>query len=170
MTSLVVWIDRIFRTTLCAACVALLLVMLGAIGAQVVARYAFNMPLVWSEELARYAMIWLAMLAAAVAAREGQHISLGELMPLPPRTRLIVNAVLVVVVTATLFMLIQTGWALSGRTMRQQSAVLGVPMGWVYASIPVGASLMVAGMALGWLRAFLAAARPGEVVAAQTTV
>lgn len=170
MASLVVWIDRIFRTVLCAACVALLLTMLGSIVAQVIARYVFNLPLVWSEELARYAMIWLAMLAAAVAAREGQHISLGEMVPLAPRARLIVNAVLIALVAATLLALIQTGWTLTGRTMRQTSAVLGVPMGWIYAAIPVGSALMIAGMVLGWLRVFLAEGRKDPAPAAGTVV
>jgi len=40
----------------------------------VAARYAFHAPLVWSDELASILFIWLAMLGAAVAFRNGGHM------------------------------------------------------------------------------------------------
>ncbi|MGE0582776.1 MAG: TRAP transporter small permease [Steroidobacteraceae bacterium] len=57
------------------ACVALALaafmVMLLAILLQVVARYVFAMPPTWTDELARYAMIWGAMPGAAMSYARG---------------------------------------------------------------------------------------------------
>lgn len=44
-----------------------LLVMLVAILVQIVARYVFAAPPPWTEELARYAMIWAGMLGATMA-------------------------------------------------------------------------------------------------------
>ena len=44
-----------------------LLVMLAAILVQIVARYVFAAPPPWTEELARYAMIWSGMLGATMA-------------------------------------------------------------------------------------------------------
>ena len=40
----------------------------------VAARYVFHAPLVWSDELASILFIWLAMLGAAVAFRNGSHM------------------------------------------------------------------------------------------------
>jgi tripartite ATP-independent transporter DctM subunit len=40
----------------------------------VVARYAFHVPLVWSDELASILFMWLAMLGAVVALRRGSHM------------------------------------------------------------------------------------------------
>ena len=48
--------------------VAMLLAVLG----QVVFRYVLNKPLPWSEELARYMMVWIASVAAAEAYGVGQ--------------------------------------------------------------------------------------------------
>jgi len=46
-------------------------VMLLSVLLQVVARYIFNSPPAWTEELARYAMIWAAMTGAAMAYYRG---------------------------------------------------------------------------------------------------
>jgi len=47
------------------------LVMVFAAGWQVVARYVFASPPVWTEELARRAMVWAGMLGASAAFRAG---------------------------------------------------------------------------------------------------
>lgn len=46
-------------------------VMLLSVMLQVVARYIFSSPPAWTEELARYAMIWAAMAGAAMAYYRG---------------------------------------------------------------------------------------------------
>ena len=40
----------------------------------VVARYVFNAPLVWSDELASILFLWLAMLGAVLAFRRDEHM------------------------------------------------------------------------------------------------
>lgn len=45
----------------------MLLVMLCAVALQVIARYLFLSPPAWTEELARYAMVWAGYLGATVA-------------------------------------------------------------------------------------------------------
>ena len=40
----------------------------------VVARYVFNAPLVWSDELASILFLWLAMLGAVIAFRRDEHM------------------------------------------------------------------------------------------------
>src|SRR5205814_1523973 len=52
-----------------AAAGTMIAVMVLAILFQVVARYAFARPPFWTEELARYAMVWAGMLGAAAAFR-----------------------------------------------------------------------------------------------------
>ncbi|SUB02112.1 TRAP-type C4-dicarboxylate transport system, small permease component [Pannonibacter phragmitetus] len=56
-------LDRIMR----GAAVLFLLVMVAAICLQVVARYGFSSPPAWTEEAARYAMVWVGLLGATVA-------------------------------------------------------------------------------------------------------
>lgn len=152
MTVLVVHLDRIFQAVLGAACVLLFVVMTTAVGGQVVMRYVFNSPLSWSEELARYSMVWLAMLAAALCARLGQHIAVRGLIPLPPRIAVIVNGAAILVVTVVLATLAYHSWDLAQRSGRQTTAGLGLPMSYAYASIPTGSLLMILGLTIGWVR------------------
>ncbi len=44
------------------------------LAASVLARYVFNSPLIWSDELAEILIIWQAMLGAAVAVHRRQHL------------------------------------------------------------------------------------------------
>lgn len=46
---------------------------------QVVLRYGFDRPLVWSDELARYLFVWCAFLGWIVAARRRSHLAIGVL-------------------------------------------------------------------------------------------
>ena len=49
------------------------LLMVVVVAAQVFFRYALNHSLFWSEELARYILVWLTFLGASVAYRRGAH-------------------------------------------------------------------------------------------------
>lgn len=49
--------------------VAAVLVMLGAATWQVIARYALSQPPAWTEELARFSMVWAGLLGASCAFR-----------------------------------------------------------------------------------------------------
>ena len=46
---------------------AAVVVLVGAVMLQVVARYVFNQPPAWTEELARYAMIWAGLIGASLS-------------------------------------------------------------------------------------------------------
>ncbi len=51
----------------------------------VVARFVFDQPLVWSDEVASLLFLWLAMLGAAIALRRGTHMRLTTVMGRMPR-------------------------------------------------------------------------------------
>src|SRR3984957_4848523 len=54
----------------------------------VVARYVFNSPLVWSDELASMLFLWLAMLGAGIAFRRDEHMRMTAcvgMLPAPTR-------------------------------------------------------------------------------------
>src|SRR5438105_14402803 len=53
--------------------------MFACVLVQVVMRYGFDRPLVWSDELARYLFVWCAFLGWIVAARRRSHLAIGVL-------------------------------------------------------------------------------------------
>ncbi|MCC7274384.1 MAG: TRAP transporter small permease subunit, partial [Alphaproteobacteria bacterium] len=48
-------------------------------------RYFFDSPLIWAEEISRYAMVWGTMLGIAIAYRGGQHVAVTLLVDALPR-------------------------------------------------------------------------------------
>jgi TRAP-type C4-dicarboxylate transport system permease small subunit len=67
---------RIIGNPLETAICSLFSVMVVVIFSQVVARYVFQYSLSWSEELARFMLMWLSMLSAAYAFKTKSHFAL----------------------------------------------------------------------------------------------
>lgn len=113
--------------------------------AQIVCRFGLNSSLAWSEELARYALVWSAMVGAAVAYRRGEHIAVTTLAErLSPRTLGFLSGTVHVIVGAfSLFLLYQSAMLTMRTFARHQTSVaLQLELGWIYLAVPVGAALM----------------------------
>lgn len=136
-------LDRVLTTVLVALCVGLFVVMIGAVGLQVVMRYVFNAPLIWSEELARFAMIWLAFLAAALATRKRQHIAVTGLFTLRGTASRVRAWMLTAVFLVVVAVIGWQGYLITLRTTFQRSTALQLPMSYIYAAIPTAACLMI---------------------------
>ena len=60
-------------------CNAIILVMTSVILLQITLRYLFGRPLLWPEELARFALIWTIFLMAPVLASQNKHLTIDIL-------------------------------------------------------------------------------------------
>jgi TRAP-type C4-dicarboxylate transport system permease small subunit len=110
---------------------------------QVLFRYLLRQPLFWSEELPRYLLIWMSFLAAALAQKHDAHINITLcLAPLSRRTRQALKILTDAVILAFLWVLIYSGSLVTSITAHHRSTALQLPMGLVYAALPVGAILM----------------------------
>ena len=68
---------------------AFFLLTVGDILAGVVLRYFWSSAPVWTEELARYSLIWMVMMAAVPALRQGEHMKIDLVIErLPHRARI----------------------------------------------------------------------------------
>ena len=126
--------------------------MLVFVAIQVVARYIFNSPPVWTEELARYAMVWAGLLGAACAFRAGVDPVLVRRAAIPGRgiahlLRGLRAAAALIFVLPVLYYCIFGPGADAGRGFVARSAAktadtLGFPMIWVAAAVPVALALI----------------------------
>jgi TRAP-type transport system small permease protein len=146
--SLINRIDRMFVLGLAALCAVLFAIMIASVVGQVVMRYVFSSPLSWSEELARYAMVWQAMLAAALCSRGGQHLALFDTEALPGRIGSVLSHLGTIVICVLLILLLWHSYDLTSRAARQTTPGLGLSMSWIYASLPTGFALMLLGQLL----------------------
>lgn len=129
--------------TLLAA--ATLLLALGAMSAQVFFRYFVGDSIIWAEELARYALLWSAMIGAAVAYRQGAHVAVVALWGMLPAVaaRLVWRLIHLTVITFAALMTWQGLFlALRNFARHQLSPALQIEIAWLYLAIPFGGLLI----------------------------
>ncbi|WP_114964630.1 TRAP transporter small permease [Alkalilacustris brevis] len=119
-------------------------VMVGVVLAATFFRYVLNDPLTWSEELARYLMIWIGLVGASVTLRHGEHIRITAIRNLLPRPlRLIGDLFVAGAIGWFLWVMMIEGWAAAERGGRQMSPALGISMLWPLLAVPVAGALML---------------------------
>jgi len=126
------------------ALVAIVALMTIIIIIQVFLRYLFLYSLSWSEEVARYLMIWASFLGASLAVKYGLHIGveyiLTRVSPGSKRAMILLGKVCML-----LFLIfftvggLQVAWALRD----QDSPALLFSMFYAYLSAPVGGVFMI---------------------------
>lgn len=124
--------------------VSLFAVLTVSVFLQVVARYVFNQPPAWTEELARFCQVWIILLASSICIRKGSHLAVDYLGPsLRPGARRVMSvftAALIVVYSAVVLIwgvrLVMIGWI-------QTSPAIQLNMGLVYLVFPIAGGLMV---------------------------
>ena len=139
--------------------------------AGVVARYVFDRPLVWSDELASILFLWLAMLGAVIAFRRKEHMRMTAVvgrMPAAGRAALDVFAT----GAALAFLVFIIGPALD---YAQDQLFITTPAlelsdGWRAFSMPVGIGLMLVFAMLQLARAGSVRALSGALLAVLVVV
>ncbi len=126
------------------AVIVLLALLTSVVFVAVFARYLFNAPLAWSEELSRYSFVWATFLAAEVCLRKGSHIGIDIVTKnLPVSFQRFLQTWGRLLTAIILVALIIAGLKVSVVAHAQLSPSLGLPMSYVYLALPVGAALML---------------------------
>ena len=127
----------------------ILAIMAGAVFLQVVLRYAGWAGIDGLDEVPRYLFVWLVMLGAAAAMHRGEHTLLGYF-----RDRLGRRGRALAIIArergghcCSSLYFIKLSFVLVPNAQLQTSAGLGLPLGYVYAAVPVGAVLIILPMA-----------------------
>lgn len=147
--------DRVLLGLNRLVCAGLLAAVASLVFGNVVGRYVFAVSAPWAEEVARYLMIWCALLAAGLALREGAHIAV-ETLPdaLPRRLGQALRALVVLIVAAFLALLVWLGLEYADFARMQRTPVLRLSMGMVYLAVPTGAALCLLHL-LAWAPGFV---------------
>ena len=133
-----------------AVCLSLLLLITFLMALQVFCRYVLHAPLVWSEELARYAFIWMAFIGSAYTARKRGHVSIALFVNLLPRTlRIVVEIAVSILIVATIIKVLPESVRFTKFMGRTGSSAMNLPMSYVYAAVPIGLTLTGIRI-LGW--------------------
>lgn len=113
---------------------------------QVITRYVLQIPLPWSEELARYMFLWLTWVGAAFATKERKHVNIDVVFQKLPKAGK--GACTILSTMIWIFFLIAMAYLSLKLTISvygggQIGVGSGIPMWIPYASIPSGMILML---------------------------
>lgn len=127
--------------------VFLMVVMVTAVSWQVFSRYLLQSSSSFTEEIARYLLIWIGILGAAYISGQQQHLSIDILAPkLAEKNRIRLRmGINILIILFCLLVLVIGGSNLVylNYLLGQTSAALNIPLGAVYTVIPISGVLVI---------------------------
>ena len=122
-------------------CCALVTALLGCVSLGVVTR-ALGEPLIWTDELSRFLMVWLAVFGWIVASRKRIHVRIRFFQDRLPEqahkaTELAIQSAM------TLFGALVTAYSvgLIGKNFELEATSLPISMAWMYAPMVLGGAI-----------------------------
>lgn len=148
------WLTR--RVAVFAVCL-----MFATVVVQIIARYVFSSPPVWTEDVARYAMVWTGLFGATLSFKtHADAVLMESVFPKRPHILGLVAegiqtaAVLTFVLPVVYFCFVglKGGFA-KGFIARQSGLIadtLGIPMSWISISVPIAMIVILLHLAARW--------------------
>jgi TRAP-type C4-dicarboxylate transport system permease small subunit len=156
-----------------AACVVLMSGIVISMSIQILTRYLLGQPLVWVEEAAGYAFIWMVFLGASAGFKELRHIRIDTfVVRLPSAPQQVVRAVLYALCTAVMLLVAYYAWEIMDVESRSSTMALPVELPrHLFYSLPLFVStLSIALTGLYLVVAYLAGALTGRPIDAELEV
>ena len=158
-------VRRILDKTLFSVCVVIMVTLVIDVSWQVLSRYALGSPSTFTDEAARYLMVWMTFLGGAYMFGCNGHLcvtSIRDRLPVKAQNWVLVITYILIATFAVLVM-IYGSQRLITRTFSQPSPSLGIPMGWFYSILPISAVCIVIYMILNLIEVFVGGSKnPGE--------
>lgn len=111
---------------------------------QVLSRYVFHNPLVWTDEVTRFSFIWLIMTGSAVGVYRGLHFTVSFLVKKSSaKVQFICSILTSLSIIAFLWVAFGYGIKWLGTGSGQTTPALEISVQIPYSSIPFGAVLML---------------------------
>lgn len=150
MLNIITCIKSFLDKFLFSICIVIMTVLVIDVSWQVLSRYLLGSPSLYTDELARFLMVWLTFLGGAYMFGSDSHLSvnsLRDMMPAKMQNTIFVFTYLLIGGFAILVM-IMGSQRLILRTLSQPSPSLGVPMGYFYSILPISAVFIIIYMLL----------------------
>ena len=123
----------------------LVFVMVAGCFWQVFTRFVLNNPSQWTEELLRYALIWLTRVGVPYAYGKERHLSIGFVTNTFSKKGTVLDQIFIeiVVLALSIFVMTAGGYMVVVNAAGQVSPALHLPMEIYYLGIPVCGVLMI---------------------------
>lgn len=126
-------IERLLWRAVNVILVFLIALMFLMVFSNVVLRYAFSSGIEYSEELSRFAFVWLTFVGAVAVARDGAHLNVEMLVAaVSPRARLMLMVLSDLIVLLCCGLLVYGTWQSLGLNASNYSPITGISYAWVH--------------------------------------
>lgn len=140
---LTLWISRLERLSAWSAG-ALVVVNVGDILMGIFFRYVLHSSVIWTEEVARFSLVWLVMLGACGALYHGDHMSIDFIVPhLPSSVQWFLGWIKRIITVAMLLLMTWLGLVNAWGTWHMRTMALDIPKTIPLLSIPVGLFMLL---------------------------
>lgn len=148
-------VESIVNRALRSALSGLMILLLFDVVWQVFSRYVLRDPSSFTDELARYLLIWLALLGAAYITGQKMHIAI-DLLSKKLNSGWINGLVQLAIICFVFLVFIVGGIRLVTITLQleQQSAALQIPLGYIYLVLPLSGALMLFFLSMDLIKTF----------------
>lgn len=138
-------IKKVLDKVLSIICVFLFSVLVILVTWQVFTRFVLDNPSTFSEELAKYCFVWLVMFGAAFVFGENGHMRIEFIQDnMSEKIRMFAQIFIEICIIAfSALVLISGGLTTTKIAWTQMSAALNVPMGYLYAVMPVSGFFII---------------------------
>jgi TRAP-type C4-dicarboxylate transport system permease small subunit len=144
-------------------CAALLAVLVIDIWIGIFGRYVFELPVTWAEELARYLMIWTALLAVSCGVARREHVAVTALLHrFPIGIRRWFEVAIDLLAFAFFAFLFYFGIGMAQQGASQYATIFDMTMAIPFASVSVSSMLVCLQLVLMGLRDFTVAGLPAD--------
>ncbi|MBN1334085.1 MAG: TRAP transporter small permease [Synergistales bacterium] len=123
---------------------ALLVLNVGDILLGIFCRYVLKNSIIWTEEVARFSLVWLVLMAAAGAYYHGDHMVIDFVVHrFPKRIQTIVSWFRLSLTVFILSLMICLGFVNAVKIWHMRTMALGIPKTIPLLSVPVGLSVLL---------------------------
>lgn len=134
------WLDEHFEEYILIALSSFTVIV---IFLQVVMRYVFGNSLAWSEELARYAFIWMIYMGISLGVKRDKHLRVDAFsMMFKEKGKIILEMIVGVLFLVFAVIIFYYGFDIVAKVTRE-SAALQIPMAYVYLAPAFGMILTI---------------------------
>ncbi len=111
---------------------------------QVLSRFVFRIPIVWSEEVVRMSFVWIIFLGSAIAVKEGTHLTLDMIASaFNERWRHIIRMILLGLIFIAAGIICYAGFNYVIRNIGKTTVTMPIPANVFYISAPISGLLMM---------------------------
>ena len=152
-------------------CVLLLVVLVLDVWLGVLVRYVIPLPLTFTEELARYLMIWMALLAVSSGIAHREHIGVEFVFSrLPASVRRWLAVAFDVIAFLFFFALFFYGIGFAVKGFSRFTMIYAIPKGYPFMGVPLAAAMACIQLALIGVHDFFAREAPTSTGVSDATM